>query len=98
VQRTCPGRIILLRDRRTPEAIRVKGRDLALLLALGAMWGSSFLFIKVAVVEVPPTFVVASRLFFSVLTLAAALPLLGRIAGGRTGTLPQVGRLWRPLC
>ena len=75
----------------------MKGRDLALLLTLGAMWGSSFLFIKVAVVEVPPTFVVAARLFFSVLTLAAALPLLGRIAGGRTGTLPQVGRLWRPL-
>jgi drug/metabolite transporter (DMT)-like permease len=97
VQRTCPGRIIPLRDRRTPEVLRVKGRDLALLLALGAMWGSSFLFIKVAVIEVPPTFVVAARLFFSILTLAAALPLLGRIAGERTATLPQVARLWRPL-
>jgi drug/metabolite transporter (DMT)-like permease len=75
----------------------VKGRDLALLLALGAMWGSSFLFIKVAVIEVPPTFVVAARLFFSILTLAAALPLLGRIAGERTATLPQVARLWRSL-
>lgn len=97
MQRTCPGSIISLRDRRTPEALRVKGRDLALLLALGAMWGSSFLFIKVAVIEVPPTFVVAARLFFSILTLAAALPLLGRIAGERTATLPQVARLWRPL-
>jgi drug/metabolite transporter (DMT)-like permease len=75
----------------------VKGRDLALLLVLGAMWGSSFLFIKVAVVEVPPAFVVAARLFFSVLTLLAALPLLGRFAGERTGAIPQVARLWRPL-
>ena len=66
------GRIIPFRDRRTPRAARVKGRDLVLLLVLGAMWGSSFLFIKVAVVEVPPTFVVAARLFFSVLTLLAA--------------------------
>ena len=97
MQRTCPGRIILLRDLRTPEALRVKGRDLVLLLVLGAMWGSSFLFIKVAVVEVPPTFVVAARLFFSVLTLLAALPLLGRFAGERTGAIPQVARLWRPL-
>jgi drug/metabolite transporter (DMT)-like permease len=75
----------------------VKGRDLALLLVLGAMWGSSFLFIKVAVVEVQPAFVVAARLSFSVLTLLAALPLLGRFAGERTGAIPQVARLWRPL-
>jgi drug/metabolite transporter (DMT)-like permease len=75
----------------------VKGRDLALLLALGAMWGSSFLFIKVAVVEVLPTFVVAARLFFSVLTLLTILPLLGRFAGKRTGAIPQATRLWRPL-
>ena len=75
----------------------MKGRDLVLLLVLGAMWGSSFLFIKVAVVEVPPTFVVAARLFFSVLTLLATLPLLGRLAGERTGAIPQAARLWRPL-
>ncbi len=75
----------------------MKGRDLVLLLVLGAMWGSSFLFIKVAVVEVPPTFVVAARLFFSVLTLLAALPLLGRLVGESTGAIPQAARLWRPL-
>ena len=73
----------------------MKGRDLLLLLVLGAMWGSSFLFIKVAVVEVPPVFVVAARLFFSVLTLLAALPLLGRLAG--EGAIPQVARLWKSL-
>jgi drug/metabolite transporter (DMT)-like permease len=97
VQRICPRRIISLSDLRTPEATRVKGRDLVLLLALGAMWGSSFLFIKVAVVEVPPAFLVAARLSFSVLTLLAALPLLGRFAGERAGAIPQVARLWRPL-
>lgn len=98
MQRTGPGRIILFRDRLTPEAASVKGRDLALLVALGAMWGSSFLFIKVAVGEVSPAFVVAARLFFSVLTLLAALPLLGRFAVGRTtGAIPQVAGLWRPL-
>ncbi len=97
MQRTRPGRIILPRDRYSAQAARVKARDLALLLVLGAMWGSSFLFIKVAVVEVPPVFVVAARLFFSVLTLLAALPLLGRFVGESTGTIPHVVRLWRPL-
>ncbi len=75
----------------------MKGRDLGLLLVLGAMWGSSFLFIKVAVVEVDPVFVVAARLFFSVLTLLAVLPLLGRFVGERTDAIPQVARLWRSL-
>jgi len=97
VQTTGPGRIIPFRDRLTLERTRVKGRDLVLLLVLGAMWGSSFLFIKVAVVEVPPAFVVAARLFFSVLTLVAALPLLGRFVGERTGAIPRAARLWRPL-
>ena len=97
MQRTYPERIIPFRDRLTPKAASVKGRDLALLLALGAMWGSSFLFIKVAVGEVPPVFVVAARLFFSVLTLLAALPLLGRFAGERTPAIPQIGRLWRSM-
>ena len=75
----------------------MKGRDLALLLALGAMWGSSFLFIKVAVGEVSPVFLVAARLFFSVLTLLAALPLLGRFVGEGGGEMAQVARLWRSL-
>ena len=78
----------------------MKPRDVGLLLALGAMWGSSFLFIKVAVAEVEPAFVVACRLFFAVLTLMAAVPLLGRLSevGAERPTLPAslVG-LWWPL-
>lgn len=77
----------------------MKGRDLGLLLALGAMWGSSFLFIKVAVDEVSPAFIVACRLFFAVLTLLAAAPFLARLSGraGETALLRDVARLWRPL-
>lgn len=78
----------------------MRGRDVGLLLALGAMWGSSFLFIKVAVGEVSPEFIVACRLLFAVLTLLAAIPLLARVSRGlgeRRGVIPQAARLWRPL-
>jgi drug/metabolite transporter (DMT)-like permease len=77
----------------------VRPRDLGLLLALGAMWGSSFLFIKVAVAEVEPAFVVACRLFFALLALVAALPLLGRLSEASEGpNLPaRLAGLWRPL-
>ena len=78
----------------------MKGRDLGLLLGLGAMWGSSFLFIKVSVAEVSPVFVVACRLMFAVLTLLVALPLVGRGSGGKKGEASlagQVAGLWRPF-
>ena len=72
--------IICVREDRTRTSRRVKPRDFGLLLALGAMWGSSFLFIKVAVAEVEPAFVVACRLFFALLALVAVVPLLGRLS------------------
>lgn len=77
----------------------MKGRDVGLLLALGAMWGSSFLFIKVAVGEVSPEFIVFCRLLFAVLTLLAAIPLLARVSRGlgEPGVIPQAAKLWRPL-
>lgn len=76
----------------------MKGRDIGLLLVLGAMWGSSFLFIKVALGEVSPVFIVAGRAFFGLLALLAAAPLLARIFG-RTehGLLRNLARFWRPL-
>jgi drug/metabolite transporter (DMT)-like permease len=40
-----------------------------LLLALGTIWGSSYLFIKVAVGEIPPLTLVAGRLAFAALIL-----------------------------
>ena len=78
----------------------MKGRDLGLLLALGAMWGSSFLFIKVSVAEVSPVFIVACRLMFAVLILSVALSLMGRGSGEKKGEpalIRQVARLWRPF-
>ncbi len=78
----------------------MKGRDLGLLLVLGAMWGSSFLFIKVSVAEISPVFIVACRLMFAVLTLSVALTLAGGGPGekkGGPGLLGQVLRLWRPF-
>lgn len=60
----------------------MRGRDLLLLLALAALWSASFLFIKVAVAEVTPTFIVLARLVFGSLTLLLAIPFLrGRIPG-----------------
>jgi drug/metabolite transporter (DMT)-like permease len=45
-------------------------RHLAMLLALAALWGASFMFIKVAVRELAPTTLVALRLGIGALTLA----------------------------
>ena len=76
----------------------MKGRDLGLLLVLGAMWGSSFLFIKVSVSEVSPVFIVACRLMFAVLTLSVALSLTGPgEKKAEPALIRQVARLWRPF-
>ena len=58
-----------------------------LLAALVAMWGSSFMFTKIALVAFAPEVLVASRL-----VLAAAI-LLGLLAVRRRA-LPRSGRLW----
>jgi drug/metabolite transporter (DMT)-like permease len=49
-------------------------RYLLMLLALAAIWGSSFMFIKVAVRELEPATLVFFRLVFAVVTLAVVLP------------------------
>jgi drug/metabolite transporter (DMT)-like permease len=59
--------------------------NLLLLLVLGALWGSSYLFIKVAVAEVPPLTMVAGRLAVGALILWALLLISGRsMPRGRT--------------
>ncbi len=45
-------------------------RALAVLLALGCVWGASFLFIKVIVDEISPMELVAGRLFFGSVSIA----------------------------
>src|SRR4029079_6463033 len=55
----------------TQVASRAMGRrDVALLLALAAIWGASFLFIKLGVEEVEPAVVVLGRLVVGVLVLS----------------------------
>jgi drug/metabolite transporter (DMT)-like permease len=67
----------------------VSRRDAALLLLLSAIWGSSFLFIKLGVDALEPSVVVLGRLVVGVLVL---LPLLA----GRGGLAPLRGFV-RPL-
>lgn len=61
---------------------------MALLFALSAFWGASFLFIKVAVQSVPPLTVVAGRLLLA----AALLAVFVHLRGAR---LPASLRAWR---
>ncbi len=56
----------------------MKARDLALLLLLGVIWGSAFLFIRVAVRDVPPLTLVAGRLLLAAAALLVLLRATGR--------------------
>jgi drug/metabolite transporter (DMT)-like permease len=61
--------------------------DWALLLALVAMWGSSFMFNKLSVATVPPATVVAGRLALGALTLLVLMV-------SRGVRLPPFGPIW----
>ena len=61
--------------------------DWALLLALVAMWGSSFMFNKLGVATVPPLTLVAGRLTIGALTMLVILYVRGV-------RLPPVGPIW----
>lgn len=82
----------------------MKGRDLLLLLALAALWSSSFLFIKIALTELTPALIVLGRLVFGSLTLLASLPFLRKVApdllpgdGSGKSVLGGILALRRPL-
>lgn len=66
------------------------GAELALLGLLALLWGSSYLFIKVAVAEIPPVTLIALRV------AGACLFLLGVMAW-RGHRLPRDGATWRAL-
>ena len=57
------------------------------LVGLGMIWGSSYLFIRIVVAEVPPITLVAARLVLAALVLIAALRATGR-------PFPRDRRLW----
>src|SRR5205807_1879922 len=58
-----------------------RSRPIVLLGALALIWGSSFMFIKVADRQVEPSTLILGRLWLATLTLALVVPVL---AGGRT--------------
>ena len=58
------------------------------LLLLAALWGPSFLFIKVAVSDIPPFTLVAGRVGLAAVLLYVVLRLQGR-------NLPRPGSIWR---
>lgn len=62
--------------------------NLLLLFILGGIWGTSFLFIKVIVSEVPPMTLVAGRLSIATLAIWAILAVRGE-------KLPRDKKLWR---
>ena len=66
------------------------GTDVALILALALMWGVSFLFIKVAVTDVSPLWVVAGRSSIGAGVLTTILVARGR-------RLPRNRELWKHL-
>lgn len=63
--------------------------DWLLLFALVAMWGSSFMFNRIAVASLPPWTVVAGRIGLAALVLTLIVYALGR-------RLPPPGRGWWP--
>jgi drug/metabolite transporter (DMT)-like permease len=71
----------------------VRRKNLAMLLALAAIWGASFMFIKVAVREISPATLIAGRLGLAALTLALLLPF----TVGMRDTGRQLRTSWRWL-
>lgn len=65
----------------------MKWKNFLLLLVLAALWGPSFLFIKVAVAEIPPLTIVMGRVGIGGILLYVILRLQGR-------NLPPLGRVW----
>ena len=64
--------------------------ELPLLALLALLWGSSYLFIKVAVAEIPPVTLIALRVLGAAIFLMAVLRARGE-------KLPRDGRTWRML-
>lgn len=64
-------------------------RDWTLLLALVAMWGSSFMFNRIAVASLPPLTVVAGRVGVAAIVLVIIVHALGK-------RLPAPGIAWWP--
>jgi drug/metabolite transporter (DMT)-like permease len=70
---------------------RVMGaREWAMLVVLSVLWGASFLFVGVAIAELPPLTLVVLRVALAAAALNAALGFMGIV-------LPREGRVWAAL-
>ena len=78
---------------RTGTFTSVTRRYVPLLLLLTGLWGSSFLFIEIALDELEPSVLIVLRLLFAALVLVPALALR---SGGRVA-FAQLRGGWRPL-
>src|SRR4051794_33841385 len=67
-------------------------RNLSMLIALALIWGSSFLFIKVAVRELTPATLIVGRLGLAALTLGALVPFV--VGRGETARQLKENWLW----
>lgn len=54
-------------------------KDYVLLVLLAAIWGSSFMFIKIAVIEIPPVSVAAARIAIAAAILFVAARMAGQV-------------------
>ncbi len=73
-----------------PMSTQRTPRDWTLLLALVAVWGSSFMFNRIAVATLPPLTVVAGRTGIAAIVLIIVVHALGK-------RLPSPGRAWWPF-
>src|SRR5580765_3002029 len=67
-------------------------RNLAMLIGLALIWGSSFLFIKVAVRELTPATLIVGRLGLAAIKLAALVPFV--VGTGETARQLRANWVW----
>jgi drug/metabolite transporter (DMT)-like permease len=67
-------------------------RNLTMLIALALIWGSSFLFIKVAVRELTPATLIVGRLGLAAITLGALVPFV--VGTGETARQLRANWVW----
>lgn len=72
----------------TGKELLLKNRNLLLLLLLAALWGPSFLFIKIAIEDFPPMTLVTIRLMVAAIVLYGILRLNGK-------SLPRGWNFWK---
>ena len=72
--------------------VMTRHRNLAMLIALALIWGSSFLFIKVAVRELTPATLIVGRLGFAAITLGLLVPFV--VGSGETVRQLRANWVW----